>query len=398
MAKEWFVVVGNAGVVSAGGLYISLVTGTGNVTAVEAKANTRVRGAYTWDRLYVRIIANVGAGGQVTSRKNGALGAQVVNIGAAATGEFEDNANSDNLVDGDRVCTNILTAGANYSVIAYRLQAATAIPILESAKMDEPNLAPAGSTWMHPIDGCLDRDTAANEIRQQRRFRTASVLSNLRMYLTTNGGTTHIRTRINGVNGNLVATAAAAATGEFEDIVNSDNIAIGNLVNLQSDNDGGANVITIHVKSSCAVRQPTCHLAAGFVVSFNQTRYFTMEGILTGSAVEGNSQMKARADCGLNNLYVYVDVSTLNVDAVVRIRKNGADGNLHVHIAAFATGIFEDLVNSDNCVAADEINYQFVAPNGAGSITVFNIGVEQGSPSGGAMPWNIGRTVMAAAH
>lgn len=120
-------------------------------------------------------------------------------------------------------------------------------------------------------------------------------------------------------------------------------------------------------------------------MAFNSTMYFVAEGDVNAVATEAEMQTKALCAFTIKNLFVYVYSNTLNNSAIVRDRKNTANGALSVTIGAGATGIFEDLVNSDNFVVNDLLNHQLVTTAaGAGAITIHGLGVELQQP--GAPP------------
>ena len=68
------------------------------------------------------------------------------------------------------------------------------------------------------------------------------------------------------------------------------------------------------------------------------------------------------------NMFVSVRANTLDAACTHTLRKNGADTDLVVSVSATSTGLFEDLVNSDNYVTGDLLDYAFVAGGTTGDI------------------------------
>ena len=57
---------------------------------------------------------------------------------------------------------------------------------------------------------------------------------------------------------------------------------------------------------------------------------------------------------------VQILANSITADSTLRLRKNGAAGNLFIPIPLSTSGTFTDLVNSDVLSANDEANYQLV--------------------------------------
>jgi len=75
----------------------------------EPETQLRVRGSYVLSNLYVRVSTNELAGNSTyRSRRNGVNGNLAVTVPGGATGVFEDNIHSDNLVDGNLFNTRIV--------------------------------------------------------------------------------------------------------------------------------------------------------------------------------------------------------------------------------------------------------------------------------------------------
>lgn len=364
-------------------------------TGTEATAQVLVRDSYTLSGLYVRVIANAAtANSTVRSRVGGVNGNQLVTIGAGATGVFQDAVNSDALVSGNLVCTELVNGaggGVTWSVIGYKLNTvANTTPILVTYRAAGTSLSATQTTYC-PILGHLDDNTT--ESRSQYIFRVAATLSNMRVYVNSNtlDGATTIRTRVNGVNGNQSVSIGAGASGSFEDAANTDAIAVGNSANYQADmtlsTAGLVNGYIFQVKSTSAGRQVGAGAPGTATLAFGLTRYLAIEGssqIFT--ATEGDSQVAAEAAFIARNLFVRVAVNSVNGDSTIRTRKNGANGNLLATIGASTTGTYEDLVNTDTLVSTDTLSWQVITGGAAGTMQISYIGFELAQPSAVAAP------------
>ena len=336
-------------------------------SATEADGQALSRDSYTWAKLYVRVIANSLTGATtLRSRVNGANGNQSVTIGAGTTGTYTDDVNSDSLVSGGLFNFQVVTGtgtSITFTVIASTLTATSNVPILFTGAATPDDYFPFGSTNYVPIEG--RNGFHATESRSQYIFRVASTLSNLRVYVLSNSlaGASTIRTRRNTANGNQSVSIGAGVTGAFEDAVNTDAVAVGDMVNYQIVTGGAANylgVLTYQVKSSSTGRQQAaCQAYDHQVFGPAATRYLTIEGGAQElTTTEANTQSAARTAFNARNLFVRIAANTLDGATTVRTRKNGANGNLSVSIGAGATGAFEDTANTDSFIATDLLNYQ----------------------------------------
>jgi len=358
-----------------------------NEDDTEVRKQTRIRDSYTWADLYARVTANTWtANCVVTSRINAGAGNQTITVPAATTGVFEDNVNSDAIVNGDLVNWRIAAApGAgtvNLSVISSSLTAVGNVTLfISSAGLEIQNF---GLTQYTTVLGVTD--FIAAEVDAQLLVRQASTLSNLRAYLRTNtlDGASTLRLRVNGGNVNQVLNIGAGVTGEFEDAVNTDNIVSGNRIDYQvvtGGTAGGIGLTHTQMKSAAPNRWLGCGHAFGTVFDDGETNYIVGEGSLGSSSVEANVQTEARVAITLTNLFVRVLANSLNSGSTLRTRRNGGNGNLNVSIGAGATGEFEDIVNSDGYAAADLYNFQLVTGPDNGTIALTIISVEEGPPA-----------------
>jgi len=373
-------------------LYSGVAGETGGSQPTEAEVQVIARDSYTWAGLWVRINVNTtGAASTIRSRVAGGFGNMAVAIPAGAVGIFEDAVNSDALVDGNAFDWQIdIAAGGAmlWVTIASTLQCANDSPILVQMNRASITVGP-GVTCYLSVAGNVRYGTA--EGPAQYRFRTASTLSNLQLYAVSNiNGAQNLRTRIGGVNGNLLITIPAGVGGWYEDAVNSDVIAPGDLVNFQLITGGalGTNFITvISMKSSSLVRQ-------AMVANPNTPDATCLPGVTNYWTIEGDSQRKNAAEAlppapalvahRAVNMHVNVGNNTLNGDSTVKLRVDGGDSGLGVTVPAATAGIFEDLVNAIVLTPVNMINWQTIAGGGAGDMGMNSIGYEQEQPAAAA--------------
>lgn len=226
--------------------------------------------------------------------------------------------------------------------------------------------------------GCLTGTTQSSEAFAQVLVRQACTIEKLAVRVTANTGGTHtIRTRKNGVNGNLVVTIGANGTGWFRDDTNVDTLAAGDLYAIQCA--GGVGAITVPLIG--LVRKntngdglwlvSTSLLTAGEAFDNVATYYVPVMGRCFPTVTEADARYKCRDNTTISNMRVYVVTNTAVGDTTVRFRRNGANGAQVLTIAGGATGSFEDTTNSDRVLSTDTINYSVVVPNGLVRFSIF---------------------------
>ena len=360
----------------------------------EAIMQVLARDSYTLSNLYVYVPSNTrDATTVIKSRKQTPPGAaadgnQSVSILATATGGFEDTLNTDSLVDSDLFCGLVeITSGAGtiklsiFSYILVTVSNTTPILLLNSSWGQAKVL-----TRWYPIIGRAVEGTAT-EANTYYTFRSASTLSNLRCYVSSNGvtATSTLRTRINEGNGSQAISIGSTLTGAFEDTTHSDSISVGQNVNYQlATGATGTSIIidAIQVKSTSDGRQTGIASPAATTLAFDLTRYATIEGNSQAfNATEANVQATARTAFTAANMYVNISTNSLNGATSFNLRKDTGNSTLMVSVGATATGQFEDLAHTDSYVAASLINWMVdTTASSSGTIVINCIGFELQQP------------------
>jgi len=229
-------------------------------------------------------------------------------------------------------------------------------------------------------------NSVGTEALKQITFRTAGICSRLFIQVSYNDipDSSSAALRINGADGNLIATIPASMTGEFEDITNTDTISAGDELNYRITGGAGGTELEYTVLSilfaatSGTVKRFAVYSPNGQSGS-NANRVFPFEGGITGVEIttnEAKNQQTVRTLGTIRNLFVYVSSNTRNANTTFRLRKNTANSNQVVTVSSTSTGIFEDTTNTDNVVSGDTIGYLVNFATGSGTI-VFDIVSEE---------------------
>lgn len=246
----------------------------------------------------------------------------------------------------------------------------------------------------------------------QTTIRTASTVSNLRLFISaeTLASDATLRTRVNAGNG--AQAIAYQATGEFEDTTNSDSLSAGDELNYQNVppatnsavfqgmqlalDVGGTTVQTIIQNS----RGETGSLSGFGLSTASLTAFWAIgaySSAFNGDSVESRNNTEQRKTGTFKNLQMNISSNARTTTTVFRTRKNAGNGNLSISFTT-ETGILGDDVNSDSVVATDDYNFSTVTGTGtetcialgsvvfedtANGISEYAAGTTQGNQFGG---------------
>lgn len=221
-----------------------------------------------------------------------------------------------------------------------------------------------GSTKWVPLAGDGNWDTAASEAQTQVKVYGNYTWSkaSIRIQANATTGASVLQARKNGVNGNQLVSIPAGATGLFQDLVNTDALVNGDLVNWRMV-PASVNNISISFVICLLDGDP---IQQGFNMG-GVLNYVLIGGDADSSATESEVQYRVRSSKTFSKMRVYIHV---NVGAACSLyfRKNGANGNEVISIPAATTGSFEDAVNTDSVVSGDLLNYYGVGGSPAKTV------------------------------
>jgi hypothetical protein len=224
------------------------------------------------------------------------------------------------------------------------------------------------------FNGLLTAGVSATETDFQNLFRIAGTLSNLWIRLTANSiaATTTIRSRKNAANGNMSVSVGSSATGTFTDATNTDAIAAGDKIALQSVPGAATGTFTMTINAfvfkASDITTTITKITAGVLLNqttLSQTLFIPIGGnYFNRSTTEATNKLRQRKAGTYKNLAVYIKTNTGAVTTFTS-RKNGANGNMTISITASTTGFFEDTTHTDAVVAGDDYCYTFISGGSA---------------------------------
>lgn len=213
----------------------------------------------------------------------------------------------------------------------------------------------------------------ATEANQQILARDSYTLSDLFIRLTANdlNGTTTVKSRVGGADGNQVVSIDAAATGAFTDDVNSDSLVSGNLFCTEIVTAGSSGSITYTIISYILSTASNTTPILATTGKFFAKSFPTQHPIIGGEAYASTSHAETycrylfRVSAALTNLRIYVSENTADGTASVKTRVDLGDGNQALSIGAGATGAFEDTTHTDDISIGENVNYKLVIVSSA---------------------------------
>lgn len=211
----------------------------------ESDSYYKFRVSATLSNLRVYVWLNsIPSSSTVRTRINAGNGNQSVTIPATTSGAFEDLANSDGIVSGDDVNFQIVTGPDSF---LERLSLSSIQVKTNSAgrQVGASSVGPSyGSTVYAVIEGGYVTLTESNT---QAIARASFTAKNMYVNVSANNvnGSTTLRIRKNGGNGNMSVSVPASTTGQFEDTINTDDFVAADLLNWSVVTGGTSGSITI---------------------------------------------------------------------------------------------------------------------------------------------------------
>lgn len=234
-------------------------------TTSEAQTQLKLKTSGTFANLFANIVTN---GRSTTStlrfRKNTADGNQVISVTAGSTGLFEDTSNTDTVAVDDLVnLVIVLGTGTGNLLLHAFASELTATNTFHLVAGNNSGIALlAAATDAYPAAGRLEATMAETNYRCDAQF--PFTLSKLSCYVTANTivEDSLLRCRVNGGNGNQVATVTGLTTGLFEDTTNSDILVATDEINLRCVAGATGTSLTFTLMSMLGTVTSTRHLLA----------------------------------------------------------------------------------------------------------------------------------------
>ena len=343
--------------------------------STEANANLNTYSSFTAKNLEVFVVANDYDDAVACSLgENNTNTTVTVSVTANTTGSFEDTSNTNASVDGDLYNLHFTAPGAaggsgtvfqeNHGV---SLSSASAIGHFLCNGFAQIT---SGTVEYYVLGS--RRDGITTEAEAQITLRYAATFDRLWAYISSNsvtGGTPTITLRENAADTALVLSITA--TGEFEDVANTNAVVSGDEVNTAHARVGSAGSF---VAQGGTVRhdQARIHVAnnqGDWTVTASALYAALGQQHVIADTSETDKKLQARSTETAANAFCYVTANTGTLGRVMALRVNAATSALSASITALTTGVFEDTSNTVALVATDDINL-IQTGSAVGSVTV----------------------------
>jgi hypothetical protein len=237
----------------------------------------------------------------------------------------------------------------------------------------------SGSTnYASPGEGPVQFNATENNRKVRYGTRGSGTALQVNIFANTLNGSTTIKSRRNGDDGNMQVSVASLATGIFEESSPAiDNIFSGDDYNYVITTGGTSGSISLegigHIFTADASYETMSKFVTGFNESFttaSTSKYAHPAGQLGNQGTEANLKKKIHSTGVLKNLYVNVTANSRNSSTTtVVVRKNGADTALKVDYLAGTSGIKEETAIGVDVADGDEINLAINTGSGSGTFT-----------------------------
>ena len=247
----------------------------------------------------------------------------------------------------------------------------------------------AANTSYIPLGNTSDTNNPT-ESRFQVNFRTAGVLSKILINVASNDrAASTLVTRKNNVTANQTITITGSTTGEFSDTTNSDTVTAGELWNYQLITGAGGTTFIFRVLNAlfAAGTGTVQHFQTSNgnnIVGNNVTHFENLvgEGAAATNTTENLSQAKMKIVGTFQNLFTNIRTNARTATCTMRLRKNGANGNINIAITAATTGVLEDTANTDIVAVNDLVCVGVVLSAEVTNLRLWCISIEFSTASG----------------
>jgi hypothetical protein len=362
------------------------ISRNGQPNNTESVRQVTYRTPGTISKLYIRITANsTVTNSTLTVRKNAIDTAMTLTIPASTSGVFEDTTNTVTVAAADKLNYKTITGNPGTMTVSIIscIFSATNDAVSRLTAGNFTTLYTANSTTAYAqlvgqvAPGTLVESTAQTQIPKN------GVIKNLAVQIFSNVRTSDstVRIRLNAADSSISTTITALSTGMFEDTTNTLNVLAGDLVNFSITTGTGAGeslstqIMSIDYISTAAQGMLSVGQAQALVQLANETNYIQVAGNLVAGTVESEKRLKARETFAFSGLTISVTANTVTAASTLKLRKNGADGNMLVTIPTSATGFFVDNTNTDIIDAADDVNYSLSTGATGTSMVIRHIAV-----------------------
>jgi hypothetical protein len=295
--------------------------------------------------------------------KNGAAQSLAISVAGGATGVVEDTTNSVSLTAGDTHSVRAVHAaeGAANQLTCfgqYEIETAGGASSIPLAATSAGSTFGASTTtyfrfWQFSSSGAVSND------RPDHDMQVAGTFSGLYGYINANtrSDATTLALYKNGASA-ISVSVAAGVTGRFENTANSTTVAVGDDVHLRNVTGAGTGTIIPHAFGSHFT--PTTAGESPTICGPHNTTGFTSGSVLyhgiTPTATETVANWIARFDAVASRLVMRATVNTCTTATLGQSRKNAANGNQSVSLAAGVTGVTIDTSNTDSLTTGDLFN------------------------------------------
>lgn len=232
--------------------------------------------------------------------------------------------------------------------------------------------------YLIPASTPYNNNSYYPEALGQVLVKTAGVYSSVGLRVTSTTTTTAIftlRSFKNGSLGNILVTVPPAVTGWFQDLVNTDTLAVNDLYTfrLTCTVESFKSLTYSTVQSIFTASDPDETVSRIIAEEQGGWPYILASGDfycgifaqLPFSSTFDTTVTAQRTcvpiDCTARNAYIKVPSNTSNANIVATLQKNSVDTAITITLTAGTTGTFEDSTHTVTFLADDRVNWHFAS-------------------------------------
>ena len=232
--------------------------------------------------------------------------------------------------------------------------------------------------YFHMFSGDF-KDGGGTESEQRANAASPGTISLVGLFISANDrGASTWKVRKNTADGSTSISIGASGTGQFEDTTNTDAFVDNDLLCYQVITGAGGTQFrpetTWHTFAPTSGTQTyLSNESQNFSGTADNFFAFCEASLLT---TENQAQGTIGVAATLQNAMSNVQSNTRSDTCTFRTRINIANGNIAMQYLTTATGIVEDVSNTDTVADGDEINWMWDQGGGTGAINQSGIKVE----------------------
>ncbi len=345
-------------------LFVGHQNSISNTTEADFKSEHKQVGVFS--NLLIFVTTNsLNNSATITLRKSESDVNGTLSVTSSTTGIFEDTTNTDTVVSGDEFTIGVDGTVASSGSIEGQMT-------ITFSPTSEQNFIVRIMQLLNVVGlrrGHIFSTWASSATQVEFKVKHPITLDKLWVNVVANAqdATTDYYTVIDDVQGNLLVSVATVTTGQFEDLSNSDDIALDQEIRFDIDAMGTGSIDSSVAMDMVSSGYTITSAKIGSTISSGQVKY---TNIITSTIKidEGETQQVFKP-ATFDKMETKVLTNSADYIITLTFRIDGVNGNQVNSVGAGLTGYFADTTNSDTIRDSQKkITVQLTAGTGTGTV------------------------------